>query len=100
VKRVCYSKHVPCDVPEDNELHANEDQNCLDPRLQYLQKWLRFLIGWRVLVLQMCADLSETPYPSSTPTENNRMSLSPVRSVAIKMLPRSEQNIGWTGLSP
>lgn len=38
------------------------------------------------------AHFSETPYPSSTPTENNHMGFSPVRLVVMKILPQIVQD--------
>lgn len=49
---------------------------------------------------QNCADSSETPYPSSTPTENNHMGFSPVRLVVMKILPQIVQDTSLTQLSP
>jgi hypothetical protein len=64
-------KHVPSDVPKDHVLHANKELNCSEAWLEFLWKWLQCLTGYKFLVLELCLDFSETPYPLNTPTENN-----------------------------
>jgi hypothetical protein len=93
-------KHFPCDISEDHELYANEEQNCSELWLEFLQKWIQSLIGCQFSVPELCTDFSETAYPSNIPTENNRKGLSPVRLVAMKILPQTAHDTGSTGLSP
>jgi hypothetical protein len=55
--------------------------------------------GLQFLVLELCADFSDTPC-SSTPTETAWIGLGPVQLGALKILPQIAQNTGSTALSP
>jgi hypothetical protein len=63
-------KHIPCLVHNDHELYAKE-QNCLEPRLDFLLKLFQSLTGWQFSVPELCPAFSEAPYPSSVPTIHN-----------------------------
>jgi hypothetical protein len=82
-------KQVSCDVPKDDELYGNEERTCSESWLKSLLKELQFIIRWQFSVLELCADFSDTFYPSSTPTQNDHKGCSPVGLVEIKILPQT-----------
>jgi hypothetical protein len=61
----------------------NEEHNCPEPWLEFLQKLLQSLIGWPLSVPELCAGFSQTLCPSNTRT-GNRRGLSPATFVATK----------------
>jgi hypothetical protein len=51
--------------PQVYELHSNEKQNYLEPRLEFLEKLLTSFITLQFSVPELCADSSDTISPSS-----------------------------------
>jgi hypothetical protein len=77
----------PFDVPEGQELYANEGQNYSEYWLDFLQELLETLTGWQFSFPKLCADLCEKPVLQILP-QKIIINESKVRLVVMKVLPQ------------
>jgi hypothetical protein len=64
---------IQCDVRQDQQLSANEEQNCTEPWLQFLLKLLKSLFSrYFFSVAEMCQYFSDITHRSSNPIQNIR----------------------------
>jgi hypothetical protein len=73
---------------------TNGEQLFSEPWFTFLLKCHKSLIGWRLLLPELDTNASETRCRSNNPTQNNLKDLSPLRLVAMRILPEIAQDTG------